>query len=267
MGIVLGVILIIVAAVFGGIVLFSARPKLDKLLSSGRVSIGETLRAYKETKAALGEMGGENVVSEDMTIMGNPRCESPLISPLGQKECLYYSYKVTESHRERESYTDSNGNRRERTVTKSSVLESGSNSTRFYVDDGTGEMLVDPNGGKFEGTVKTIDKTDSQFSNATGPSVSFGGLSFSLGSGPARPESLHYEEFIIGLDRRITVVGTLCDKMGYLLIEQNKGSKVLVSTKSHDEMILDTKKSIKIKTIVAAACGVAGIVLLIVGLI
>lgn len=267
MFIVLGVICIVVAVVLGCIVLFSARPRLEKLIGAGRVSIGDTLKTYGETKAALGDMGQENVVAEDMTIMGNPRCDAPLISPLGQKECIYYSYTVTESHKESESYTDSNGNQRERMVTRSSVLESGSNSTRFYVNDGTGDMLVDPNGGQFEGTVKTIDKTDSQFSSASGPSISFGGLSFSFGSGASRPESLHYEEYIIGLDRRITVVGTLCDKMGDLLIEQHNNSKVLVSTKSHDEMILDTKKSIKTKSIIAAVCGVIGIVLIIVGVL
>lgn len=265
-----GVVLVIIAIVCACMLVFSSKPKLEKLLASSRVSIGDTLKAYHETKASLGDMGKEGVVSEDMTIMGKPRCESPLTSPLGQKECLYYSYRVTEKHKERETYyeTDSNGNRRERTrmVTKTSTLDEGSNSTRFFVDDGTGEMLVDPQGGTFEGLVKTVDRTDSQFSNASGPSVSFGGLSFNLGSGSSRPESLHYEEEIIGLDRRVTVVGTLCDKMGDLLIEQYKDSHVLVSTKSQDEMIAETKSSIQTQKICAIACGIIGIVLMIIGL-
>lgn len=267
---IIGVVLLIVAIVSACMFIFSSKPKLEKLLASSRVSIGDTLKSYAETKSSLGEMGKEGVVSEDMTIMGNPRCESPLISPLGQKECLYYSYRVTETHKEQERYyeNDANGNRQERTrtVTRTSTLDQGSNSTRFFVDDGTGEMLVDPRGGKFEGLIKTVDKTESQFSNASGPSISFGGLSLNLGGGASRPESLHYEEEIIGLDRRVTVVGTLCDKMGDLLIEQYNDSHVLVSTKSQDEMIAETKKSMKSQQICAIACGVIGAILTIIGL-
>ncbi|MBS7381280.1 MAG: hypothetical protein KIG72_08445, partial [Bradymonadales bacterium] len=99
-----GVVLVIIAIVCACMLVFSSKPKLEKLLASSRVSIGDTLKAYHETKASLGDMGKEGVVSEDMTIMGKPRCESPLTSPLGQKGCLYYSYRVTEKHKERETY-------------------------------------------------------------------------------------------------------------------------------------------------------------------
>lgn len=81
-----GVVLVIIAIVCACMLVFSSKPKLEKLLASSRVSIGDTLKAYHETKASLGDMGKEGVVSEDMTIMGKPRCESPLTSPLGQKE-------------------------------------------------------------------------------------------------------------------------------------------------------------------------------------
>lgn len=263
--VVLGVILIIVAVIVVGFYFLSAKPKLEKLISSERVSIGETLTAYKETKSSLGELGKENVVSEDMTIMGRPECEDPLTSPLGQKPCLYYKYTVTETHYETHRVKDSDGRTRTERRRCTSTLEENSNSTRFYVDDGTGKMLVDPQDGSFEGCVKTIDKTDTQFSSS-GPSVSFGGFSLNLGNmGDSRPESLHYEEWIIGFDRNVTVVGTLCDKMGDLLIEKSGDSSVLVSTKSQDEMIAETKSTMTMQKVAAAILAVLGIVCLLIG--
>ena len=49
-----GVVLVIIAIVCACMLVFSSKPKLEKLLASSRVSIGDTLKAYHETKASLG---------------------------------------------------------------------------------------------------------------------------------------------------------------------------------------------------------------------
>lgn len=277
MFIVLGVVLLIIAIVAICMRQFSAKPHLDKLLASGRKKIGETLETYRETKQALGELGDENAVSEEITVMGMPKCDEPLISPVGNKPCIYYEMQVTCKMFERRQQKDANGNlmvdsNGNPVMTETPVekkLESRSNSTRFKIDDGTGEVLVDPTGGSFDGLVK-FEKSESM--NSSSPTLAIGNYSLSLtGLGlnnpNVRPGMVTYEEKIIGLDRRLTVVGNLCDKMGDLIIEKNGKSNVIVSTKSQDEMIAAAKSTVKTQLIVAVACGAVGFVLTIIGAI
>ncbi len=83
----------------------------------------------------------------------------------------------------------------------------------------------------------------------------------------ATPDTIHYTEEVIGLDRRLTVVGTVCDKMGNLQIESTSKHKVIVSTKSADDMATDAQNDLKTGNIMMKICGPVGIVLLILGII
>lgn len=83
------------------------------------------------------------------------------------------------------------------------------------------------------------------------------------------PDTIHYTEEVIGLDRRVTVIGTVCDKMGDLRIESTNDHKVIVSTKSVDDMVKDaeeTKSSAKlwrvISIIIAIICIILGLCML-----
>ena len=269
MAIFFGVLLLIIAVVVFLFQTFSTKKHLDQLTSSGRQKLGEVLTAYRETKKELGDMGEENTVSEKMTIVGNPSCESPLISPLGQKPCIYYEVKVTSNYVEHYQERDSNGNMQNRTRNKTDVLEQNTNSTRFKLDDGTDSVIVDPRDGQFDGLTTSVDRSEVRQPTA-GPTLSFGGFSLSLPStinANQSPQTIHYQEKIIGLDRKLTVVGTLCDKMGELLIEKNGKTKVIVSTKSPDEMLAETESTMKTQRIIMAACGAIGLVLLIIGII
>ena len=81
------------------------------------------------------------------------------------------------------------------------------------------------------------------------------------------PDTIHYTEEIIGLDRRLTVVGTVCDKMGNLQIESTSKNKVIVSTKSAEDMATDAQNSLKSGNTMFKICGPIGIVCLILGII
>lgn len=261
MGVVLGIILWIIAIIVVCVRAFSTQPRLEKLLGSERKKLKETLEAYRNTKSELGELGEENCVKEELTIMGNPRCEEPLISPLGRKPCVYYTMTVTATRKERRRNSDGEWE----THTDTETLASDSNSTRFTLDDGTDSVVVDPKDGDFDGLVTTVNKSEVG-TGRNGSTISFGDFSLSLSSGSVNPETIHYEEQIIGLDRPLTVVGCLCDKMGDLMIENHEGSHVLVSTKSHEEMIKDTKDTLQTQKIIAIGCGIAGLVAIIIGL-
>ena len=266
--IVFGVILLIIGIIAFCIATFSTQKRLDQLIGSGRQKIGEIVEAYKQTKAELGEMAEENTVSEQLTVMGDPSCDEPLISPLGNKPCIYYSMKVTSTRTEHYTEKDDQGHDVRKTRQVTNTLDQSTNSTRFKINDGTGTVMVDPQNGKFEGLVKSVDKSEIRTANQ-GASISFGNFSLNLSSAfsPQEPETIKYEEEIIGLDRKLTVVGTLCDKMGEFMIEKQGKNSVIVSTKSQDEMIADTKSSLKTQKIVAMVCGGLGLALLILGII
>ena len=88
-----------------------------------------------------------------------------------------------------------------------------------------------------------------------------------LGMTNATPDTIHYTEEVIGLDRRLTVVGTVCDKMGNLQIESTSKHKVIVSTKSADDMAVDAKKELKSGNLMLMICAPLGIILLVLGII
>lgn len=266
MAIVFAVIFFIIAIVLFSIKTFSKQKRLEQLLSSSKQKLGEILAIFEETKKELGDLGTENTVSEKLTVKGKPHTDTPLTSPLGKRECLYYTYKVTAKRTERYTERDSNGNTQQRSRTVYDTLDEGSNSTRFWLDDGTGKVLVDPKDGKFEGLTKSVDRSESQFTS-DGGMLSLGFLSLAIPTGGGRPETISYIEEIIALDRPLTVIGTLCDKMGEMMIESVKKTPVIVSTLSQEEMIERTQSSIKKLVIGAAVCGVIGLVLLIVSIV
>ena len=269
MAIFFGVLLLVIAVIVFLVQTLSTKKHLEQLTSSGRQKLDEILGAYRETKKELGDMGEENTVSEKLTVVGDPSCDAPLTSPIGQKPCIYYEVKVTANRVEHYQERDSNGNMQNRTRNVTDTLDQSTNCTRFKLNDGTDTVIVDPQDGEFKGLTTTVDRSEVHQPSA-GPTLSFGGFSLSLpntSSANQAPQTIHYQEKIIGLDRKLTVVGTLCDKMGDLLIEKSGKTKVIVSTQSPDEMLAETESTMKTQRIIMIACGAIGLVLLIVGIV
>ena len=258
----IGIILIIVAIIVICVRQFSTTKRYEQLISSGKQKIGELVQQITEMKKELGELGEDNTTAMKLTAMGTAKCDAPLTSPLGNIPCIYYKMSVT-SHWI-ETYREDGQTKTRR---RSEVLESHENSTRFKIEDETGSVEVDPTDGSFEGLRKSVDK--SEVMRQSLPSLSFGNFHLNLGNLPAMsggaPETIEYHEEVIDVNRRVTVVGTLCDKMGDLLIEKHEKTPVIVSTKSSDEMIKDTQSTLKTQLIVTGICGILGLILTIIG--
>lgn len=114
-------------------------------------------------------------------LAGTAESEAPLTSYLAEKHCVHYTWKVEEHWRRTrtESYTDSKGNRRTRTVTETGwdTVASGGEEQAFYVRDETGEILVRPDGAKIE-TLRIYAETCSRgegFYYTKGPDGSVNG--------------------------------------------------------------------------------------------
>lgn len=83
-------------------------------------------------------------------IGGAVECPAPLTAHLSGCSCVRYTFSVEEhwSRTVTEWYTDKDGNRRTRTRRESGwkTVDSGGDSTPFYVRDDTGALLVRPEG-------------------------------------------------------------------------------------------------------------------------
>ncbi len=360
---VLGILLLIIGLIVGIIGLvgrMNASKRLNQLCGSAKQKLGELLPVLQETKASLSDIGDDGVIKESVTVMGQPQCQMPLTSPIGNMPCLYYKYRVTVVRTEyyMETETDANGNQRQvqKSRTHEDTLDSGESSVQnFVINDGTGSIIVEPQNATFEGLVKTIDKSESNYASMmNGGMLNLGRLSLNMGnfmtgmnngmmnngmmnngmmqnngmmnngmmqnngmmnngmmqnngmmnngmmqnngmmnngmmnngmmnngianavtaaaagvamaasmSGNNHPERIKYIEEIIGLDRNLTVVGTVCDAMGEFRLRTVQKTKVIISTKSADDMLAETKKNLKTKNMMA----IGGAVGLVIGII
>jgi len=276
---------IIIGIVFIGIAIgcfvgkCSAQGRLEQLAAAGKQNLAELIPILQQTKAEMSDLGADNVISEKVSVMGQPECQNPLISPIGKVPCIYYKYKVTNKWTERYQERDSNGQMRTQTRTHEDTLDEGSSSTIFTLNDGGTSIDVNPDKGNFEDLVKTVERSETQFNNNNGPSLQIGGLTINLGGNNMsggfgsmmssnnynRPEMIKYKEEIIGLDRRLTVVGTVCDRMGKLCIESTEGNPIIITTKSSEQLVEDAKSSISGYNAAWIICLIIGIISIIIG--
>lgn len=92
----------------------------------------------------------------DVELKGTAESGEPLTSFLAEIRCVHYTWWVEEHWRRTrtETYTDSKGNRRTRTVVDTGwdTVASGGAQIPFYLLDDSGHILVRPEGMKVEGT-------------------------------------------------------------------------------------------------------------------
>ena len=92
----------------------------------------------------------------DVELKGTAESASPLTSYLSETRCVHYTWLVEEHWRRTrtESYTDSKGNRRTRTVVETGwdTVASGGEQIPFYLLDDSGHILIRPDGMAVEGT-------------------------------------------------------------------------------------------------------------------
>ncbi|MEC9476703.1 MAG: LemA family protein [Planctomycetota bacterium] len=89
-------------------------------------------------------------------VKGTAESEEPLTSFLAEQECVHYTYTVSEQWRRMvtETYTDSKGRTQTRTRMKTGwdTVAHGSLSTKFYLQDDTGLLQIQPGGAEIEGS-------------------------------------------------------------------------------------------------------------------
>ena len=266
-----GIALLVVSVVL----LLVRRAQQGKLF---QIAATETSTARELTDLAehvgheLGETGSFVQVAE---VKGLVKCDGPLTSEIAKQPCVYYASSVSREYEETYWETDSETKQQvQRTRRGSENVAGNSQRVPFWVEDGTGRVLVDPEGAEIE-SVKVVDRFERGDVHQGGGSVSIGdfrialgGASFGLGAG-TRTIGYRLRENILPLDRRVYVLGKATDSPGQLTIQASheNGGRFIISLKTEEELLRSTASAVRWLLIGTFASAVAGAALILADLL
>jgi len=220
-----------------------------------------TVKDIIETASSVGSEIGKGSFSQIVEVKGVGSCESPLSAELSGTPCLYYTMSVIRQYEELRTVTDSEGRRKTETYRGSETIASNSRSIPFTVNDGTGEITVDPSGAEF-----IAEKTFEEFKSEVREGASIGGFVFRSSSvGRGTTIGYTFTESAIPIGRDLYVLGEASDAGGRLSIRKpsEKGKRFIISLKREEELIDSAKgssKGLRIGAVVALILGIACIV-------
>lgn len=260
---VFGVILILVAAGLA----WSSRSSQKRVARLSLVQRRTASELASLSSSIAAELGAGSF-REPVELVGSIKSADPLISPLGQRQCVYYQMSVTRRYEEDAWRKDSNGRRERYTQSGTETVNDDTQSREFRIDDGTGQVLVLPDGADFD----TLETSVSRFEPGEGEvaTLRFGDFTMSVPSGGGgRRQTLgyQYEEKIVPLGRRVTVIGQATDRNGTLAVANSPEHPLTISSESREEQIEGGERGARFKLIAAGVSAVAGVVLVVVGIV
>ncbi len=215
----------------------------------------ELSRQAQEVAAEIGS-GSFNKISE---LKGIVDCDQPLNSEMAGLPCVWYSSRV---HREyEESYTerDADGKTRSGTRRGSELISSNERRCEFHVRDGSGSVLVVPEGAAMEG-----ERVLARFEQGGGSTLVVGGFSLNLGALGSGRRTLGYklEEWALCTGKQVYVLGEARDDEGRLRVAKpaQKGGRFIISVKSEEELVRAAKKGSLALNVLAGVCALGALV-------
>jgi hypothetical protein len=226
MAIVGGILIVI------GIILFFVQKNYSTKLQSIRLAIPSTVADLQSIASSVaGEIGSGNL-REYVKVNGIVRSQNPLISELKEEACVHYSMRVVREYEEQHSTRDSEGKSRTETRRGSETISSNSQSISFTLEDSSGNLIVNPDGGDID-TVQVLNEFRQE---GSGGLLAFGlfSLAVSAGIGGRRTLGYRYTESILPCDREVLVIGTAADDNGKLTLRKpiKSDQKFIISLKN-----------------------------------
>lgn len=212
--VIFGVILLIT----GVVLFFVRRDQQNRAMSLKSARKVTTTDLHTTAKAVADEIGGGDW-RDYVKLWGEIHVESPLLSELKQQPCVHYSFTVLREYEETVQEKNADGEMVKRVQRGTETLSNHSQSIPFYLIDGAGKVLVNPEGADIE-TVEIVN--DFQPGDPAGGLLSYGTfrrtLSVGLGVSDRRTLGYRYQESILPLGRSILVVGDAGDQTGTVAI-------------------------------------------------
>jgi hypothetical protein len=243
----------------------SQQSKLSEILATETSTAQQLTESARYVAERMGEAGSFNKVTE---VKGVIRCDSPLTSEAAGQPCVYYDMNVSREYEETYWETDSQSKQQvSKTRSGSETVASNSQRIAFWVEDATGQVLVDPTGAEIDG-VRVVDRFE--HGESMGALVQLGiNLSALLpATSGRRTTGYRTRESILPLDRPVFVLGEAVDSAGKLVVQKprERGKKFFISLKSEEELIRSTGATVRWMLAGAVGSGVLGLVLMAVGL-
>ncbi len=264
---IIGVVLLIVAAVLL-VIRRSQATRLHAILRTETSTARELADLAGAVRQEVGGPGFRHVAE----VKGVLRCDSPLTSEIAQQPCAAYETSVVREYEETYWETDSQSGRREQKTRRSSnTVSSISRRTRFWVEDATGRVAVEPEGAKLDLT-QVVDRFEP--AGQIGPgglsignfTLDLGGLAIASGS---RTIGYRFREKVLPLDQRVYVLGEASDSSGELAIQRpsDGGKPFLVSVRSEEELVRSVRGNLRWLLVGAVASGAVGVALIVLQLL
>lgn len=247
-----GIVLLVIGVlllILGGVFFWLLRKSKSQLLEMSQTET-YTASSLKEMADSIAKEIGAGSFTQACEVKGVITCKTPLTSEIQKTPCVYYRTLVTQEYREQYQERDANGNLRIRTRTRTETVSSNTRSVEFFIDDGTGQIAVRPDGAEWD---------EEKMADNYQPTGMMAGAFGLVGT--------RYQEWGIPLGRRAYVLGEASDEGGLLHIRKPKSGRLFISLKSEEELTAQAQGSVKLYKVLAPAAAVLGAVLTIVGLV
>jgi hypothetical protein len=259
-----GGIVLLVVAVAALFVARTQRARRQSYAGTERSACGDLDALARSVSAEAGagsfrqtcEIGGR----------ARPGPSGELKAPLSGQASVWYRATIT--HKSWQTVTTGTGqDRRTERREDSNVVSDETSQAPLIVDDGTGQVLVDPRGADVDHPEVSLDRFEPHAGGpqqggteieAFGVTVRTGSDSGSLG--------FHRREQIIRPGRELYVLGEARDASGTLEVGKPGTGRFVISSRSEQELTASAGRWASIATAVAVVAGIAGAALVIVGL-
>ena len=220
------------------------------------------LASLRDAAAQAAGPGAFSLVCE-VTGTTEPGDTGLLKAELSKVECLWHRHVVARCYEE--TRTDSRGNRT--STTKRETVAERTSAVPFRVRDSTGTVLVDPAGARFDHAEKVVDRFEDRPHGLTGSfTVSLFGLDLSAGGGNSTL-GFEYKEWVVRSGQRMYLLGEASDRSGRLVVGKPSSGPYILSTRSEQELAHSFRTQRTVARIGVAVAGVAGLILLVIGLL
>lgn len=187
----------------------------------------------------------------------------PLTAPESGVDCVWHKTTLTEHYWDWER--DSDGDRRR--VRKERQLSSSTSEAVFLVDDGTGKIPVDPDGADIDGEEKVLDRME-DYDRGGGGGGGFASVMAGIGAslmGGDQTIGVQHQEWVIRTGARVYALGEVRDDRGRARLAKPAKGKMLISTRSEEEITGSARTTMRIALGAAIALDVIGLGLIVAG--
>jgi hypothetical protein len=253
----------VIALVVAGIALYYAhtqRRSLRAMTLTETLTCGELGELSQAASEAVG--GGSFGRTCEVVGVAAPAAGGALTAPESGREVVWHRTVLTEHYTATE--TDSQGRSRE--VDKTRIVAQHVSQEPFLVNDSTGTILVDPRDADMDEPFVLADKFERNASGIEIGDSKWANLAEQLATASIQG-GIQHEEWGIPVGQQLYVLAEASDRTGALTMARPETGRFVISTQTEEDLRKSAGRTVNIAAAIGVAAGLAGVVLLVVGLL